>query len=118
MYLFYFFALVGIWLGIKSLRGGLRYRAYVRREAARALVDFTPFVSVIAPSRGLDEGLSENIAALFHQNYHSYEILFVCDRPDDPSVKVIEKLKAANDSRVPARLIIAGAATDSGQKVH
>ena len=118
MYLFYFFALVGIWLGIKSLRGGLRYRAYVRREAARALVDFTPFVSVIAPSRGLDEGLSENIAALFRQNYPSYEILFVCDRPDDPSVKVIEKLKAANDSRVPARLIIAGAATDSGQKVH
>ena len=65
MFVFYFFAAIVIWLGILSLRGGLSFAAYVRRETARPLPDFTPFASVIAPCRGLEDGLRENIAALF-----------------------------------------------------
>ena len=69
MIFFYFFAAIVIWLGILSLRGGFSFAAYVRRETARPLPDFTPFVSVIAPCRGLEDGLSENLTALFEQDY-------------------------------------------------
>lgn len=120
MLVFYFFALIVIWLGVLSLRSGFSFAAYVRRELARPLPDFTPFVSVIAPCRGLDEGLRENLVALFDQNYPAYEIVFVTDRADDPSLSVIEGLIAGGEKRnnVSASVAIAGQATDSGQKVH
>src|SRR6266851_949010 len=120
MYLFYFFAGIGIWLGLQSLRGGLRYRGYVREETARPLVQFTPFVSVIAPNRGADAGLHENISALLNQNYPAYEILFVFDRAEDASMKVIDEVKTrqGDSAKVITRSIVAGNATDSGQKVH
>jgi cellulose synthase/poly-beta-1,6-N-acetylglucosamine synthase-like glycosyltransferase len=120
MYLFYFLAGLGVWLGVQSLRGGLRYKAYVRKETSRPLSDFTPFVSVIAPNRGSDAGLGENIAALLNQNYPAYEILFVFDRSEDPGVEVIEEVQTAKGTcrGVATRSIVAGAATDSGQKVH
>ncbi len=48
---------LAVWFGIQSLLGGLRYAAYVRRETSRALPEFYPFVSVIAPTRGFEPGL-------------------------------------------------------------
>ena len=62
MLVFYFFAAIVIWLGVLSLRSGFDFAAYVRGESARPLPDFTPFVSVIAPCRGLEDGLRETIA--------------------------------------------------------
>jgi cellulose synthase/poly-beta-1,6-N-acetylglucosamine synthase-like glycosyltransferase len=120
MLVFYFFAAIVIWLGILSLRGGIRFSQYVRRETVSCLPEFTPFASVIAPCRGLEQGLLENLIALCQQNYPAYEILFVIDKADDLSLGVIEKV---NDSegkanRILGRIIVAGEATDSGQKVH
>src|SRR3989442_2682904 len=93
--LFYFFAEIAICLGVLSLRGGVRYYAYVRLETARQLPEYTPFASVIAPFRGLDHGLQENVSALFKQDYPAYEIMFVTDRPDDPALKVVEELRVS-----------------------
>lgn len=117
---FYFFAAIVIWLGILSLRGGLSFAAYVRRETARALPDFTPFVSVIVPCRGLEDGLHQNIAALFAQAYPAYEIVFVTDRADDPSLMIIQRLIDTNSSstQVFPWVVISGEAVDCGQKVH
>jgi ceramide glucosyltransferase len=47
---------------------------------------------VIAPCRGLDEGLRENLAALFMQHYPAYEIIFVTDTETDASVAVFEEI--------------------------
>ncbi len=120
MIFFYFFAAIVIWLGILSLRGGLIFAAYVRREALRPLTDYTPFASVIAPCRGLEDGLRENLTALFEQDYPAYEIIFVTDNGDDPSLTVVEKtIGAKNDCpQVISRVVIAGEAVDCGQKVH
>jgi ceramide glucosyltransferase len=154
MFVFYFFAAVAIWLGVISLRGGLRFRSYVRNEIAQPASDFTPFVSVIVPFRGVDQNLKENIGALFDQCYPAYEIVFVTDRADDPALAIVEEVRAESDKsqfvadsqspeplearanlvgglaasvddklkivgpRITSRVIIAGAATDSGQKVH
>jgi ceramide glucosyltransferase len=116
LYLYYFLAAIACWLGIKSLLSGIRYAAYVRREASRAIPDFQPFASVIVPGRGLEPGLSDNLWTLLTQAYKAYELLFVFDRGDDPAIEIIERLTRSSD--VAARLIIAGPATDSGQKVH
>jgi cellulose synthase/poly-beta-1,6-N-acetylglucosamine synthase-like glycosyltransferase len=119
MLVFYFFAAIVIWLGILSLRGGFRFAAYVRRETANSLPDFTPFVSVIAPTRGLEDGLRENILALFQQDYPAYEIVFVTDRADDSSLGVVEGIRKNKDGeRVSSRIVIAGEAINCGQKVH
>jgi ceramide glucosyltransferase len=120
MYLFYFLAAVSIWFGIQSLLSGFRYAAYIRREASLQLSGFRPFVSVIAPSRGAEFGLADNVRALLHQNYPAYEVLFVFDRLQDTAVNVIEGVRdSERDSpRVVTKKVIAGPATDSGQKVH
>ena len=110
MYVYYFLAAVAVWIGIKSLVGGLRYADYVRREMSRALPEFYPFVSVIAPTRGLERGFVENVRPLLTQNYLEYEILFVFDNPQDPSLPLVQPLNA--------RTVISGPATDTGQKVH
>ncbi len=120
MLVFYFFAAIVISLGILSLRGGIRFAAYVRNEVSKPLADFTPRVSVFAPCRGLDDGLKQNLAALFQQDYPKYEIVFVTDRADDPSLGLIRELIEAGDesSKISTKIIIAGPASDSGQKVH
>jgi ceramide glucosyltransferase len=119
MPVFYFFAAIVIWLGILSLRGGFNFAAYVRRETARPLPDFAPFASVIAPCRGLEGGLRENIAALAQQGYPQYEIIFVMDRADDPALAVVEEIiNTGSTERVSAHIVIAGDAVDCGQKVH
>jgi len=116
VYLYYFLAAVACWLGIQSLLNGRRFAAYVRRETSRALPEFQPFVSVIAPGRGLEPGLRENLQTLVEQDYPRYEVLFVFDAADDPAIQFGDEL-GHGASRI-ARTIIAGPATDSGQKVH
>ncbi len=110
MYVYYFLAAVAVWIGIKSLRGGLRFSAYVEQETRRALPEFYPFVSVIAPTRGFETGFVENVSPLLTQNYLEYEVLFVFDNPQDPSLPLLQALNA--------RTVISGPATGTGQKVH
>ena len=116
VYLYYFLAALACWTGTKSLLNGLRYAAYVRRETSLPLPEFQPFASVIAPCRGLETGLRNNLRTLLTQNYPDYEVLFVFDRVDDPAIEIVEELTAT--SAVATRTIIAGPAVDSGQKVH
>ena len=119
MLFFYFFAAIVIWLGILSLRGGFDFAAYVRRETSRTLPGFTPFVSVIAPLRGLEEGLRENLSALFQQDYPLYEIIFVTDRAGDSSLSLVDEVQRAEDAkRISSQIVIAGEAVGCGQKVH
>jgi ceramide glucosyltransferase len=113
---YYVLAALSCWFGIQSLLSGIRYAAYVRRETSRALADFKPFVSVIAPGRGLEPGLADNLRPLLTQDYPNYEVLFVFDSANDAALRVVEELMQG--ASVPARTIIAGPATDSGQKVH
>jgi cellulose synthase/poly-beta-1,6-N-acetylglucosamine synthase-like glycosyltransferase len=108
-------AAVVIALGILSLRGGFSFARYLRQELARPHAEFTPFVSVIAPCRGLEAGLQENIAALFRQRYPTYEIIFVTDNADDPAITLIDE---EVQEQVAARVVVAGPAVDRGQKVH
>jgi cellulose synthase/poly-beta-1,6-N-acetylglucosamine synthase-like glycosyltransferase len=90
-----------------------------RRRCGRA-PPFTPFATVVVPCRGLDEGLRENLDALFRQSYTAYEIIFVIDSSVDPALEVIERVRRVweNVSCPTTRVVVAGRATESGQKVH
>jgi cellulose synthase/poly-beta-1,6-N-acetylglucosamine synthase-like glycosyltransferase len=118
--LFYFLSAISIWLGFVSLRGGVRFARYLQAELAKDAPEFTPFVSVFVPCRGLDAGLSENITAIFNQDYPLFEIVFVTDRRDDPALSVIDEARRSFKSEAgpTMQVVIAGPAVDCGQKVH
>ncbi|HEX5890662.1 MAG TPA: hypothetical protein VFY61_18255, partial [Pyrinomonadaceae bacterium] len=110
MIVYYFFAAIAVWIGVKSLLGGVRYADYVRRETSRPLPEYFPFVSVIAPTRGFEKGFIDNVRPLLEQNYPEYEIQFVFDNPQDPSLPLVNDLGG--------KVVVSGPATDTGQKVH
>ena len=118
--IFYFFAAIAIFLGLMSLRGGVRFVRYLQSELEKELADFAPPATVFVPCRGVDQDLSENITALFAQDYPSFEIILVSDRSDDPAFALVEAARRAfaGGSGPTLRFVVAGAATDSGQKVH
>ena len=110
MYVYYFLAALACWFGLQSLLNGIRFAAYVRRETSRALPDFHPFVSVLAPTRGVDPGFAENVRPLMVQDYPAYEVLFVFDDAADPAIEIVKELGG--------RIVISGPANGTGQKVH
>lgn len=116
IFVFYFFALVLIVLSYKSFRGGINYLNFFKTELAKTPSQFTPFASVIAPCKGIDNELRENLSALLSQEYPDYEIVFVVDDETDAAVPVIRE-SMSNNSR-PSRLVIAPKTTSSSQKVE
>ena len=123
---FYFFAALLVWLSFKSFRGGIAYLRFFQDELANPPSEFKPFVSVIAPCRGLDDGLEQNLTALIEQDYPDYEVIFVVDDEKDASVPTIEKVAKAETrpvgsvpfNRCISKLIVASKADGSSQKVE
>jgi len=117
---FYFFAVFQVFLGCKSLRGGIDFLNFFKSEISKPESKFTPFVSIIAPCRGLDDDLEANLTALFRQNFPRYEIVFAVDDERDEAVSVIKKIinREAFDAAKSAKIVVAGQAIDSSQKVH
>jgi ceramide glucosyltransferase len=118
--IFYFFAAISIWLGLLSLRGGVRFVRYLQAESSRLYPDFTPFVTVFVPLRGVDDGLKENITAVFAQDYPNYEVVLVSDDKNDSAWSVVEEARRSfsADAGPTMRAVIAGPTIDRGQKVH
>ncbi len=128
MFVYYLFAAVLVFLSYKSLRGGIDYLNYFKREFAKPKSDYAPFCSIIAPCRGLDEGLQANLSALFQQDFPQFEILFVVDDEKDEAVSIIENLihhrgteaqgRIGGEKNIFAKIVVAGKAKDESQKVH
>jgi cellulose synthase/poly-beta-1,6-N-acetylglucosamine synthase-like glycosyltransferase len=118
---FYLFASLLLLQALISLRGGVRYLRYFRRELSTPRPDYTPYASVVVPCRGLDQNLHDNLRALHDQDYPAFEIIFVVDSPLDPALEVIEQVRAERGSSasvMQARVLVAGEAKECGQKVH
>lgn len=76
-----------------------------------------PRVALLAPCKGLDIGLEDNLRPLLEQEYANYTLTFVVESGDDPACDSLRRLMAKYP-RIETHLIIAGIATDCGQKVH
>lgn len=130
LFLFLIFAGLLLYFSIRSFLGGVAYLAYFRQELAKPVGSFAPFASVIAPCKGLDDGLRENLSALFELDYPEYEVIFVVDDEHDPAVAVISELKQdvqdrQDEIQKPAkhpvyavRIVVARKSTESSQKVE
>ena len=53
--------------------------------------NFEAFVSIIIPIKGLDAGLEENVKSILSQDYSKYEVIYVVDDYNDPSVSILRK---------------------------
>jgi ceramide glucosyltransferase len=138
---FYVLTTLLILQGIVSLLEGFQYLSYVRRSLAAPILEFTPKACIIAPCKGIDRGLEDNLRALFLQDYPDYEIIFVVASEKDPALPVIERViqahspasviangnevrgigsQAQNDlfSKPQARVIIAGKNYTRSEKVN
>jgi ceramide glucosyltransferase len=118
---FCFFAGLLVLMSLKSFADGLAYLRFFRTETSRPLDEaYKPFATVIVPCRGVDPGLSENLAALLRLDYPKYELIFVSDSAADPSIAVIEAAIDAAGSNSPptSRIVIAPTAERSSQKVE
>lgn len=104
-------------LSVHSLRGGFEYLRFFRAKLAEEPGEFAPFATVLAPCKGHDQGLKQNLQALFLQDHPAYEIIFAVDDENDPTVNVIRSLMAEN-SRVSAKLVIAPGASRASQKIE
>ncbi len=118
IYVFYFFAAVLVFLSYKSLRGGFNYLAYFKKELAKPTSAYAPYVSIIAPCRGVDVGMKENLEKLFEQDFPAYEIIFVVDDEKDEAVEIIKEVSRRGAERAETKLVIAGKSENEGQKVH
>jgi len=116
IFVFYFFAAILILLSFKSFRGGVEYLRFFKTEIAKPRPDFMPFVTVIAPCRGLEKGLEDNLRALFEQDYPDYEVIFVVDDKTDAAVPVIKEVSSRAGGN--SKLIIAPRAAGCSQKVE
>ena len=61
--------------------------------------------------------LGRQSAALLEQDYDDYEVSFIVESADDPACAAIRRAMA-DHPWMSARLVVAGRAADSGQKVH
>jgi len=112
---YYVLAAVLIYLSYKSFRGGIEYLRYFKTELAKSPSGHTPFVTIFAPCRGVDDGMIENLDALLAQDYPEFEVVFIVDDESDEAAKVIEE--AWREARRQVKLVVAPKATDSSQKV-
>ncbi len=74
------------------------------RRQAPLLPQVHPWVSILKPVAGADEGLRENLASFIGLDYPAYELLIGIASPDDPAVPVVQAFLAAHPE-FPARLV-------------
>jgi ceramide glucosyltransferase len=109
--------------GILSLLDGRRFLNYARRSLRTAPADFHPPTAVIVPVKGIDPGLETAIDRLFGQDYSDYRLIFAVASEHDPACTYLrERLRryapSLNLGPREARLVVAGASLERGEKVN
>lgn len=109
--------LVLVWSLLLALQTW-EHRRYVR-SCMRDIHRHQPTgrVALFAPCKGVDLELETNLRALFEQDYDNFEVTFIVESVNDPAYPAIRRAMAGHPW-VPARVVVAGRASDSGQKVH
>ncbi len=117
-YLFWVWAtalLLAIWGARVAQRFGIRLPRMATKPVEPPQDGHYPRVAVILPIKGVDDDTHVNIQALLDQDYPDYRLIFAVESDDDPVVNLLEKI-ATEDSRI--EIVVAGLATNRGQKVH
>jgi len=114
--LFYGLAILQAGVGVYLVWHGLRWLQYARRRLRADPGFAAPRVAVLCPCKGMEPGLERNLIALAEFDYRSYEIFFVLASASDSAYGTVKRV--AENSKVPAHVIIAGSPEGCGEKVH
>ena len=87
---YYILAALLIYFSFRSFKGGIEYLNYFKHELAKPLPDYTPFVTLFVPCRGIDQGMLENFDALLSQDYPEYEVIFIVDEENNKTKNIIK----------------------------
>jgi ceramide glucosyltransferase len=98
---------------ILTLHKVRRFRSFFLRVVNAAALDPErwPRVALLAPCKGVDVNLRDNIQSWFSQQYPDFRIFFIVESDLDPALPILSDFPQAE-------LIIAGQARHCGQKVH
>lgn len=112
-------AALGLLLLLQSLLAlatSIGFARFAGRSTANRQREYQPKAVIFVPCKGLDHEFEENLRPLFTQNYGEYEIIFITENETDPAHGVIAQM--IGQSSRPAWLVVAGEATNRGQKIH
>jgi cellulose synthase/poly-beta-1,6-N-acetylglucosamine synthase-like glycosyltransferase len=109
MVLLYIIGGIAIIQGVLSLVEGIRSCRYIRTFRPRA--NRQDSVVVFCPCKGVDHEFEKNIRSLLEQDYPRYAVTFVVESQADEAYGVLARMGIRN-------VLIAGRASDCGQKVH
>jgi ceramide glucosyltransferase len=104
----YFICVIALFQGVVSLLQGIRSVRHIRTYRPRS--GWRPRVIVFCPCKGVDPGFLENVRSILDQDYPALRVVFIVDSESDPALPVLASLQAT--------VLVAGAATTRGQKVH
>jgi len=114
--IFYFLAFLQILLGAYLIWQVLQWLGYVRRRLHMDPGFYAPRVAVLCPCKGIEPGLERNLVSLTEFERQNYEIFFILATGSDPARSIVERIAA--NSKVKARVIIAGSPSNCGEKVN
>jgi cellulose synthase/poly-beta-1,6-N-acetylglucosamine synthase-like glycosyltransferase len=105
----YILAIFSILQGILTLFDAVRTARHMRTyRPGRAAGDRR--VIVFCPCKGIDTEFEKNIHSVLNQDYRDYDVQFVVESAEDPAHSVLRTIGA--------NVLVAGRASDCGQKVH
>ena len=108
MAVLYVICAIAVIQGIVSLIQGVRSVRHIRTYRPQS--NWRPRVVVFCPCRGVDPGFRENVQSILSQDYPDFRTVFIVDSAADPAAKALAEFKTT--------VLVAGAATARGQKVH
>jgi ceramide glucosyltransferase len=94
--------------GILGLLDGVRSVRHIRTYRPKS--GWRPRVVVFCPCKGTDLEFRANAASILNQSYPNLRVVFIVEAADDSAYRVLTELNAT--------VLVAGIATDRGQKVH
>lgn len=88
-----------------------------RQKLAAPMSESQSRVSLLIPCKGMEHRLRENLTAFVRQDHPNFDISFIVESESDSAVNLIRNIMREN-RHVRSRLVVAGYASDCGQKVH
>ncbi len=103
------------WLATAAI-GCYGVHHYQHRLGRTVTADSSAQIVVIIPVRGVPDNLPALWQGLLAQTYAPWRLVFAVESRTDPAFAALSRL--ATTGRLPVEIIVAGRATDTGQKVH
>ncbi len=111
-------AVVVIGVAVLLTAQATEHRRYARSRSRNVFYKSpVEHVALFVPCKGTDVDSEGNLRALFEQDHENYELVFIVESVEDQAHELIVRLISEYPARQ-AKLIVAGMATTSGQKVH